>query len=110
MFLGVEFGKPEISDSVLLECAHDQYKIRLKLEGMDETGKWKTLAEAPVESESEPKIGLRRAAAEELKARGVEYLLLFDFDFGYEDLKTKAKVWGATLLGEHNGARLYRFD
>src|SRR5262249_33077681 len=35
MYLNVEFPRPELSDSVLLECAHDQYKIRLKLEGMD---------------------------------------------------------------------------
>src|SRR5262249_12943351 len=110
MYLSVEFASREISDSVLLECAHDQYKIRLKLEGRDETGKWKTLADKPEESEGRQQFGLRRAAAEELKARGIDYALIFDFDFGAEDFKTKAKVWGATLLGEHNGARLYRFD
>jgi hypothetical protein len=35
---------------------------------------------------------------------------MYDFDFGAEDFKTKYRVWGATLIGEHNGARLYRFD
>ena len=99
-----------MSDSVLLECAHDQYKIRLRLEGMDDSGKWKTLAEKPEESEGPPPFGLRRAAAEELKARGIDYVLIYDFDFGADDFKTKSKLWGATLLREHNGARLYRFD
>jgi hypothetical protein len=110
MYLGVEFGSPEVSDSVLLECAHDQYKVRMKLEGLDEMGKWKTLAEAPEESDTPPQLGLRAAAARELKARGVDYLLIYDYDFGFEDFKIKSRLWGATLLGEHNGARLYRFD
>jgi hypothetical protein len=110
MYLAVEFGKPEISDSALLECAHDQYQIRLKLEGMDETGKWKTLAESPEQSDGPMQFGLRRAAAEEVKARGIDYLLIGDSDFGAEDFKMKAALWGITLLGEHNGVRLYRFD
>jgi hypothetical protein len=110
MSLGVEFGGPQVSDSVLLECGHDQYKIRLKLEGMDESGKWKTLAEKPEESDAQQQLGLRGASVQELKARGVDYLLMYDFDFGAEDFKTKYRVWGATLIGEHNGARLYRFD
>ncbi len=110
MYLAVEFAKPEVSDSVLLECAHDQYKIRLKLEGMDEAGKWKPLAAEPEASDGRQQFGLRRAAAEEIKARGIDYLLVYDFDYGAEDFKTKAKLWGATQLGEHNGARLYRLD
>src|SRR5262245_52559176 len=110
MYVAVEFGSPEVSDSVLLECSHDQYKIRLKLEGMDESGKWKTLAEAPEESEGQTQLGLRGAAIQEVKARGVDYLLIYDFDFRAEDFKTKYRVWGLTLLGVHNGARLYRLD
>jgi hypothetical protein len=110
MYLAVEFGAPQISDSTLLECSHDQYKIRLKLEGMDDTGKWKTLADAPEQSEGVPMLGLRRAAAEEAKARGIDYLLIYDFDYGAADFMNNARSWGLTLLGEHNGARLYRLD
>jgi hypothetical protein len=110
MYLAVEFGAPQISDSTLLECSHDQYKIRLKLEGMDDTGKWKTLADAPEQSEGGPMLGLRRAAAEEAKARGIDYLLIYDFDYGAADFMNNARSWGLTLLGEHNGARLYRLD
>ena len=110
MYVGVEFKSPEISDSVLLECGHDQYKIRLKLEGMDESGKWKTLAEKPEESEGQMQLGLRGAAVQEVKARGVDYLLIYDFDYRADDFKTKYRVWGMTLLAVHNGARLYRLD
>jgi len=110
MYVAVEFGRPEISDSVLVECGHDQYKIRLKLEGMDESGKWKTLVEKPEESDGPQQLGLRAASVQEAKARGVRYLLMYDFDFGAEDFKKKARVWGATLIAEHKGASLYRFD
>jgi len=110
MYLAVEFGSPEVSDSVLLECAHDQYKIRLKLEGMDESGKWIPLASAPEASDAPSQAGLRRASVAELKARGIDYFLVYDSDFGVEDFKLKSKLWGMTFLGEHSGARLYRLD
>ncbi len=109
MSLSVEFAAPEISDSVLLECSHDQYKIRLELEGMDAAGKWTKLG-APEQSRAEPQGGLRRAAAEEVKARGIDYILIYDYDFASQDFIKNARLWGATPLGEHEGARLYRFD
>jgi hypothetical protein len=110
MYLEVEFATPETTDSVLIESAHDQWKIRLELEGMDETGKWKTLSDAPEQSEGKPLVGLRRAAADEVKALGIDYLLVYDFDYRSDDFTKNARSWGATLLGEHNGARLYRLD
>jgi hypothetical protein len=110
MYMEVEFAAPETTDSVLLECAHDQWNIRLKLEGMDDAGKWQTLSDAPEQSEGKPLFGLRRAAAVEVKALGIEYLLIYDFDFRADDFTKNARSWGATLLGEHNGARLYRLD
>src|SRR5260370_7176673 len=109
MYLAVEFPAREGTDSVLLESSHDQYKIRLKLEGMDSTGKWKTLAGAPEQSEGGPLFGLRQAAADEAKARGIAYILAYDFDYGSDDFIKNTKTWGATLLGEHNGARLSPF-
>ena len=110
MYVEVEFAAPEATDSVLLESSHDQWKIRLKLEGMDDSGKWKTLSDAPEQSEGKPLAGLRRAAAQEVKALGIDYLLVYDFDYRSDDFMKNARSWGATLLGEHNGARLYRLD
>jgi hypothetical protein len=110
MYMEVEFAAPVITDSALLECSHDQWKIRLKLEGMDDAGKWKTLSDAPVQSEAKAELGLRRAAADEVKALGIAYLLVYDFDYRADDFTKNARAWGATLLGEHKGARLYRLD
>jgi hypothetical protein len=110
MSMSVEFGAPEVSDSVLLECAHDQYKIQLKLEGMDESGKWKTLAAAPEQSDAPERFGFRRAVIDEIKRRGVNYFLTYESDYGETDFRNKSALWGLTLLAEQSGARLYRLD
>jgi len=110
MSLSVEFGTPEISDSVLLECSHDQYKIQLKLEGMDESGKWIALAGAPEATDIPEPLGLRRAVVEEVKARDIHYMLVLDTDFGAADFQNRSNVWGITMLGDHRGAKLYHLD
>jgi hypothetical protein len=109
MYIAVEFGKPEISDSVLLEGPFE-WAVRLRLEGMDPAGSWKMLAGAPEESVGLLPSGLRRAAVEEVKTRGIEYFLVYDTDWFAEDYKTKSKLWGFNLLGEYKGARLYRLE
>jgi len=109
MYVTVEFGQPETSDSVLLESAYE-WEVQLKLEGMGPAGNWRTLAGAFEASEGLLPPRLRRKAVQELKARGVEYFLAYDFDWYAEDYKTKSKLWGMTLLGEASGARLYRLD
>jgi hypothetical protein len=108
MFVEVDFGRPETVDRVLVQCSHDQYKIRLKLEGQDAAGKWKPLAAAPEESNAPPMFNMRRAATDELKFRGIDYVLIWDSDFGAEDFRRKADAWGISVVGEGPGARLYR--
>lgn len=110
MFIEIDFGRAETADRVVLECSHDQYKIRLKLERQDESGQWIAIADEPEANDRAAPLGLRRAAAEELKLRGIRYLLAYDFDFGAEDFRTKASLWGITFIAERNGARLYRID
>jgi len=110
MFLEVHFPRPQRVDRVAVECSRDQYRIRLRLEGRLPSGQWRPLGDAPEEAELPPPLGLRRAAVHELKRRGVSHLLVWDEDFGAEDFRKNAVVWGVTMLGERNGARLYRLD
>ncbi|MBI1791466.1 MAG: hypothetical protein HYR60_28390 [Acidobacteria bacterium] len=110
MYLAVDFGRIEPIDSVLLECSRDQYKAMVKLEGRGESGPWRELSPAPEDWDAPAEFGLRRGAIEELKARGIGYVLLFDDDFGAQDFRTKGAVWGVTQLAEYYGARLYRLD
>jgi hypothetical protein len=110
MEMSIEFPRPVESDAVLLESAHDQYQIKLKLEGMDQSGAWKTLSEAPEASDIPPRLGLRRAATFEAKQRGIDYLVVFDFDFNAADFRDKARIWGLTPIAEHGGSILYRLE
>jgi hypothetical protein len=107
-FVEVDFNGVEQADSVSIETSPNQWGIRLKLEGRDANGQWKLLAAAPQASDAPVPPGLRRAAAEELKRRGIDYLLVFDGEFGADDLRGNAGLWGIRQVGEYKGARLYQ--
>ena len=110
MFLEVDFGKPTTIDSVRLDCSGDQYLVRTKLEGQEPSGTWKTLADSPQQAELPPPPRLRRAAIEEVQARGINYLVIQDSDFGADDFRQKAALWGIRLVGERRGLRLYELN
>lgn len=107
-FVEVEFGQARTMDAVRIDTAPNQYGIGLELEGRDASGAWKTLARQPEIRDVPAPPGLRRAAAEELKRRNVDYLLLFDGDFGAADLRQNSALWGVREVGEYQGARLYQ--
>ncbi len=107
MFLEVDFGREETFDTVDVEHSPDQWAVRLRLEASGGGG-WRPLGGEPELLERPRKAGLRRLAATELKARGIEYLVLFEQDHAARDFGQRAAEWGVTLLGERGGARLYR--
>lgn len=110
MSLEVDFGRPESVDRALVQCAHDQYKIELHLEGEDESGLWHRIAKSPAQSDIPPMQGLRRMATQELKARGTSYLLIEDSSPFAKDFRVNRAVWGLTPLDSRGPARLYRID
>ena len=107
-FVRIDFGGAQAADSVLIESAPNQWGLRLELEGQDETGKWQPLSSAPEMGDVPTPPALRRAAAEEVKRRGIDYLLIFDGEFGAGDFRDNADLWGMVPAGEYRGARLYR--
>jgi hypothetical protein len=46
--------------------------------------------------------------AEELKRRGIDYVLFFEDDMGADDLRGNADLYGIRQAGEYKGARLYQ--
>ncbi|MBZ5728358.1 MAG: hypothetical protein LAP87_25665 [Acidobacteriia bacterium] len=52
----------------------------------------------------------RRAAASELKASGIAFLLVDDADPAARDMKQYSNLWGITELAEAHGTRFYRID
>jgi hypothetical protein len=108
MFVQVNFGTAQEADGVLIEASPDQSQIRLKLEGLDAAGQWHTVSGGPVISDAAPPLGLRRAAAREVKRRGVGYILLFSDEWDSADFRANQDLWGVRQLGEADGARLYQ--
>ncbi|MGB7763051.1 MAG: hypothetical protein WBL61_24670 [Bryobacteraceae bacterium] len=108
MFVEVDFGGMRETDQVVLEGPVDQYGIRLELEGETADGKWERLADRPVAGDGGPYLGFRRAAAEELKRRGIDHILCFQDEAWADDLRRNRDLWGVKEVGATGGATLYR--
>src|SRR5262249_31469471 len=103
----IGLGEEKMLDSAVMESAPNQDGLRLRLEARDGAGKWRVLSDAPAIADSPRPLGLRRAIREELKRRGIDYVLLFDGQVGADDFRENADLWGAAPVGEYRGARLY---
>jgi hypothetical protein len=110
MFGEVDLAQPRTVDMVRLECSRDQYQVRLKLETPDRAGNWKSLGDNPSESDGKSLAGLRKAAVEEFKRAGVDYILVDDTDFGAGDFRNRTAEWGLQMIDEKGGVRLYRAE
>ena len=110
MFVEVDFGASETADAVFLDTVPDQYQARWRLEAMDPAGRWSVLSDAPETAAQAPKAGLKRAAMQEFKARGVGYLVLFESDYAWASVTADPAAWGLAPAGEAGGARLYRIE
>ena len=107
-FVAVDFGGEETAGAAVIETAPNQWGVKLKLEGREPPGRWNTLAAAPTASDAARPLGLRRAAAEELKRRGIDYILVFDSDLGAAEIARTADSWGIELAGSYGQAKLYK--
>jgi hypothetical protein len=110
MFMQVDFGTPRPVDAVRIETQPTWRDPDLKLEGLDETGRWITLSDQPVRIRNPVTINLRRASMDELKARGIRYLLVGYDDIGAEDFQQYAPYWGIRFLADSGEARLYYIE
>jgi Dolichyl-phosphate-mannose-protein mannosyltransferase len=116
MYVETNFGGAEEADAVEIQCAPNQWRVRLKLEGLPESAPpgrgdgtgWKTLAESAMQSEEVRPIGWRRAVVAELKRRGIDYVMFFDIDLGADDLHRNPDRWGILPIGKSKNARLYK--
>jgi hypothetical protein len=111
MFVQVDFGHAQKLDAVVVESSDEGYQTKVKLEGMDGQGKWATILDQPVETSRPTRVNLRLAAASELKARGIRYLLIEKNDIRSEDFQLYTKLWGMKCIGEWNSVgRLYHIE
>jgi hypothetical protein len=107
MYVEVDFGRPQTADAVVVESSPDSGNTKIKLDAMGADGQWTTLSDRPQESVNFIRTSLRRAAADELKARGIRYVLMRPENPGFDDLRRYTVAWGMTLAGVVEPARLY---
>ena len=108
MRVEVDLGGPAELDAVLIETCPEQGPVQLRLQGHRETGAWMDLAATAEISEVVRPAGLRRFAAREFKARGVDYILTADSDFQAADFREKPALWGIREITRSGDLRLYR--
>jgi hypothetical protein len=105
----IEFPEPQRIDEVVLEC-DPQWKAALQVEVLLPTGRWVAITDTATFVKGDFPTGLRRAASRDVKALGINYLLLSEGDVGYKDMSQYAKYWGLRQLAEHNGTHFYHID
>lgn len=108
MYLEADFGREEAVDEVRVETSSDSIHVRMQPEAMTTSGAWETLPAKLTSSDVAPNPNSRRMATYELHQRGIHYVLLFDSDFGAEDLRDDPEAWGLQQIASVNGARLYK--
>jgi hypothetical protein len=109
-FAQFDLDMPRRVDAVVVEAAPDQpgSRVALELETADRPGEWTRVSWGAQVTEKSSPANLRGQAAEELRRRGIDYLLIFDGQFGARDLRDRQQLWGIREVAEYKGATLYR--
>jgi hypothetical protein len=107
--LGVEFPEAQRVDEVVLEC-DPTWKAVLQVEVLLPSGRWVPMTDTPDLVKADFPSGVRQAAARDLKALGIRFLLLNEGDMVYSDIKRYPNYWGIRQLAEKNGTHFYRID
>jgi hypothetical protein len=108
MYLDADFGKYEAVDEVRLDTSFDYANLKMQVEAMNPSGQWVKIA-----SEQDTKIiavpvGIRKWASRELHARGIDYILMQDTDWGADDMIDDPASWGFQIVARGYGARIYK--
>jgi hypothetical protein len=107
--LQVNFPAAERVDEVVLEC-DPAWTARIQVEILLASGRWVALTDTPEIVKPPFPPGIRRAAARDLKALGLRFLLVNQGDMVYEDMRKYPRFWGITQIAEANGTHFYRID
>jgi len=109
MYVEVDFGRDETLDEVRVEAAADYTRVRMRVDAMNAAGQWEKIADEPKDVDIDTHgYSMRRMAAYELHARGVNYVLMMDNDYGADDLRDDPEAWGVEQAASTSWARLYK--
>jgi len=115
MYLEEQFDAPVAVDEVVLIGPYDRWAERLRIDGRGveargADGPWRTLASQPVIAVHLSPPGMRRAAVEELRSAGFEYIVAkMDSRLGW-DLDHYPSYWGISLLKRVGDFCVFRLE
>ncbi len=102
----IQFGRRMLVDEVRIEGANAPGgRLRLDVQGPD--GEWVPLSDTPEIRKVDMPPGLRRAGTYEVKAHGLEYLLLGETDALYQDIRKFPGYWDLVEIDSVGGQHLY---
>jgi len=110
MYIEVDLGEQRQVDAVTVLASEDTNAAQLELDLDDGSGRWSTVAARPMESTVPLEVNLRRLATEEVKWRGVEYLVIKDDEIGAKDYQQYAPEWGLKPISVVGASRLYKIQ
>jgi hypothetical protein len=110
MNIEVDFGRERPVDQVRVELSDVDWNVRMRVETPDANGRWTPLPASEELRQKQYEGSVRRAAGFELHARGVDYVLLQDTDWGAKEIAQDPASWGMTRLAYESGASLYRVN
>ncbi len=105
MFLEIDFGQPLRTDRVEVVMPRNYSSAVMRIEGDGAL-----LSDKPDPDRMEWPARMRRAAMEELKANGVQWMVFKDNELLSSDLLTRAIQWGIKQEAYSNGYRLWRLE
>jgi len=108
MYIDADFGKYESVDEVRLDTSFDYANLRLQVEAMNPDRKWAKIAADPETQIIPAPVSIRRWASRELHARGIDYIVMQDTDWGAEDMREDPESWGFQEIAKGYGARIYK--
>ena len=110
MYIEVDFGQEQPLDQVRVELSDLDWTVQMHVEVMDANGLWVPLPAREELRQQQYGGEVRLAAAFELHAHGIDYVMLKDSDFGAKDTAEDPARWGMTPLIYASGATLYRVN
>ena len=95
-------------DEVRLDTSFDYANLKLQVEEMNPSGQWVRVASDPQTETIPAPVGIRKWASRELHARGIDYIVMLDSDWGSEDMREDPASWGFEVVAKGYGARIYK--
>lgn len=108
MYIDTDFGKFQLLDEVTVDRSPDYLNVRMQVEAMNQAGGWVRIASDPRMEVIPAPVAIRRWASRELHARGIDYILMNDTDWGAEDMREDPESWGFKEIAKGYGARIYK--